>query len=112
MALWTFITLVGNGKRVYADQVRASDFRSAIEAWGKTVVIEGMSEDARKGITSWNPPVDAVHEFEWSRNSGVWMFGCSFGMAEPPEEWGREFPSVWVIRTDGGPLSQRELFEG
>jgi hypothetical protein len=112
MALWTFMTLVGNGKRVYVEQVRASDFRSALQTWARTVVIEGMTEEARKRMASWKPPDDAVTEFVWQWNSGVWHFVCHFGMDELefPEEWGYEAQAVWVIKTDGSPLPQGELF--
>jgi len=48
MALWTFMTLVGKGKRVYVEQVRANDFRSALKAWYRTVDIEGMTDEARE----------------------------------------------------------------
>ncbi len=112
MALWTFMTLVGNGKRVYVRQVRASDFRSALKAWHRTVDIEGMTDEARERMASHEPPEDAVTEFVWDWNSGVWTFECDFGMDELefPEEWGYEAPAVWVIKTDNSPLSQGELF--
>jgi hypothetical protein len=112
MALWTFMTLVGNGKRVYVEQVRANDFRSALKAWYRTVDIECMTDDARERMSSQEPPDDAVTEFVWHWNSGVWNFTSAFGMDELefPEEWGYEAPDVWVIKTDNSPLSQGELF--
>jgi hypothetical protein len=112
MALWTFMTLVGRGRRVYVEQVRASDFRSALKAWYQTVDIEGMTDEARERMSSREPRADAVTEFVWQWNSGVWTFESGLGMDELefPQEWGYEAPAVWVIRTDGGPLSQGELF--
>jgi hypothetical protein len=112
MAHWTFMTLVGNGKRVYVEQVRANEFRSALKAWYRTVVIEGMSGEARERMASREPPHDAVTEFAWHWDSGVWTFLCGFGMDELefPEEWGYKAPAVWVIKTDTGPFSQGELF--
>lgn len=65
MAVWTFTTLVGNGKRVYAEQVKASDFRSALRAWHRTVVIDGMTDDVRQRMASYEPREDAVTEFVW-----------------------------------------------
>jgi hypothetical protein len=110
MALWTFMTLVGNGKRVYVEQVRANDFRSALKAWARTIDIEGMTDGARERMSSREPPDDAVTEFTWQWNSGVWVFESDFEMDELPEEWGFEAPAVWVIKTDNSPLSQGELF--
>jgi hypothetical protein len=112
MALWTFMTLVGNGKRVYVEQVRANDFRSALKVWYGTVDLEGMTDEARQRMSSREPPHDAVTEFVWQWNSGVWMFECDFEMDEVefPEEWGSEAPAVWVIKTDNGTRSQGELF--
>jgi hypothetical protein len=106
------MTLVGNGKRAYVDQVRANDFRSALKAWHRTVDIEGMTADARVRMSSEEPPDDAVTEFVWRWNSGVWVFESDFGMDESefPEAWGYEAPTVWVIKTDNSPLSQGELF--
>jgi hypothetical protein len=110
MALWTFMTLVGDGKRVYVEQERANDFRSALKTWARNLEIEGMTEEARKRMASWEPPDDAVDEFVWDWDSGVWMFGCHFGMDDRPEEWGREPPTVWVIKADNRQLSQGDLF--
>ncbi len=112
MAVWTFMTLVGKGKRVYVEQVRASDFQSALRAWHRTVVIDGMTDEARHRMASYEPREDAVTEFVWHWNSGVWVFECGFGMDELefPEEWGYEAPIVWVIKTDNSPFSQGELF--
>ena len=112
MALWTFMTLVGNGKRVYVEQVRANDLRLALKAWYRTVDIEGMTDEARERLSSREPPDDAETEFVWQWNSGVWIFESDFGMDEFefPEEWGYEAPVVWVIRTNNSPLFQGELF--
>jgi ribosomal protein S21 len=112
MALWTFMTLVGNGKRVYVDQVRANDFRSALKAWHRIVDIEGMTDEARERMSSEEPPDDAVTEFARQWRSGVWTFGSDFGRNEHefPEEWGYKAPAVWVIKTDNSPLTQGELF--
>jgi hypothetical protein len=104
------MTLVGNGKRVYVEQVRANDFRSALKAWARTIDIEGMTEAARKRMASWEPPDDAVDEYVWDWDSGVWTFGCDLEMDVLPEEWGRKAPSVWVIKTDNRQLSQGDLF--
>jgi hypothetical protein len=110
MALWTFMTLVGNGRKIYVEQVRENDFQSAPKAWARAVEVEGMTEEARKRMASWEPPDDAVEEFVWDWDSGVWTFDCHFGMDDHPEEWGRDFPAVWVIKTDNRPLSQGYLF--
>ena len=88
MALWSLMTLVGNGKRVYVEQVRASDFGSALKAWSRSINIDGMTEEARKRMASREPPDNAVTEFVWEWDSGVWMFGCDVEMDELPEEWG------------------------
>ena len=63
-------------------------------------------------MSSQEPPDDAVTEFVRQWNSGVWMFGCDFGMDERefPEEWGYQAPKVRVIKTDNSPVSQGELF--
>jgi hypothetical protein len=71
MPLWTFMTLVGNGKRVYVEQVRGNDFRSALKEWARAIEVEGMTEEARKRMASWEPPSDAVEEFVWNWDSGV-----------------------------------------
>jgi hypothetical protein len=110
MALWTFMTLVGNGKRVYIEQVKASDLRSALRAWHRTVVIDGMTDESRQRMASREPPDDAVTEFVWEWDSGVWTFDCDFEMDEFPEEWGSKAPAVWVIKTNNSPFSQGELF--
>jgi hypothetical protein len=110
MSLWTFLTLVGNGKRVYVEQVRENDFRSALKAWSRAIEVEGVTEEARKRMASWEPPYDAVTEFVWDWNSGVWMFTCQFGLDNPLEEWGNDFPTVWAIKTDNRSLSQGDLF--
>lgn len=112
MAVWTFMTLVGKGKRVYVKQVRASDLRAACNVWSRSIDIEGMTEAARQWMASWEPPDDAVTEFVWQWKSGVWNFVCHFGMDEReyPEEWGYKAPDVWVIKTDNSPFSQGELF--
>jgi hypothetical protein len=110
MAVWTFMTLVGNGKRVYVDQVRASDFRSALKAWSASVEIDGMTEEARSKMASWEPPNDAVREYVWHWDTGVWTFGCDFEMDEYAKEPRTNAPSVWVIKTDISPHSQGKLF--
>ena len=109
MAVWTFMTLIGNGKRVYVDQVKASDFRSALKAWCASVKIDGMTEEARGRMASREPPHDAVTEFVWRWNTGVWTFECDLGMDEYTGERRANTPSVWVIKTDISSDSQGEL---
>src|SRR5689334_16823935 len=58
MAIWTFMTLVGNGKRDYVEQVKASDFRSAFRAWPRTVVFDGTTDEARQRMASYEPRED------------------------------------------------------
>ena len=104
------MTLDGNRKLVHVDQVRANDFRSALKAWAQLINVEGMTEEARKRLASWEPPDDAVDEFVWDWDSGVWTFDCYLGMNEFPQGWGSEPPAVWVIKTDNRQLSQGDLF--
>ena len=110
MAVWTFMTLVGNGKRVYVDQVRASDFRSALKAWAASAEIEGMTEEARRRMVSWEPPYDAVTEYVWHWDTGVWSFQTDFEMVEYAKGSRNDAPAVWVIKTDISHDSQGELF--
>lgn len=43
MLCWTFFVLVGNGKRLIVDQVRAGDLRSAYLQWAQVIDIEGIT---------------------------------------------------------------------
>jgi hypothetical protein len=110
MAAWTFMTLVGNGKRVYVDQVRSTDFRSALKAWSASVDIDGMTEESKSKMASWEPPHDAVSEYVWHWDTGIWVFGCDFEIDEYARGSGMNAPTVWVIKTDISPDSQGELF--
>lgn len=112
MATWTFITLVGREQRVYVDQVKAMDFRSALKAWKAEVRIEGMTAASIETMANADPPDEVETEFTWRWNSGVWTFLCDFEMDDyKHDRHDLDTPSVWAIKTDVNPYTQRELLD-
>ncbi len=107
MHCWTFFVLIGNGRRVIVNQVRADDLESAILKWAQIVEIEDVWITDEGRMTAWNLPPGVEEEFGPFRHDlkGIWRCECTFGVwrdEDFPLEWGREYPDVWVIKTDAG----------
>jgi len=107
MLCWTFFVLVGNGKRLIVDQVRAGDLRSAYLQWAQVIDIEGITLTPEGRATAWG--LDRVAELEYEFGcrpdlKAVWCSICTFDLSDEdrPEEWGGRFPAAWVIKTDIG----------
>jgi hypothetical protein len=105
MDCWTFFVLIGNGRCIAIDQVRARDLRSAYLEWAKIVEIPDVWLSQKGRTTAWGLPPDIEREFASRRDlESVWTSVCYFDVpdGELPEEWGRNYPSVWVVKTDVG----------
>jgi hypothetical protein len=105
MACWTFVVLIGNGRRVIVDQVTAIDLRSAYLQWARVIKIKDvtLTEEGRRA--AWGLPQDIEDEFACRPDlKGVWCSVCTFDVLEEdrPEAWGNDYPVVWVIKTDIG----------
>ena len=103
MYYWTFFLLIGKERRLLIDQVVAGDLRSAYLEWAKVVEIEDVWISAKGRSTAWgmapNPESDYAIR---SDLKNVWCSICTFDIADGdiPDEWGGQYPNVWVIKTD------------
>lgn len=104
MFCWTFFVLIGNGRRVIVDRVRADDLRTACLQWAQVIETDEFIPTRWRRMAAWGLPTDAEHEFASRADlEEVWCFHCTFGIAdnELPEAWGGNHPMVWVVKTVG-----------